>query len=345
MPTVLAQDFSACDWEVIVVVDGSRDGSVEYLRSLKPACKLTIIQQTNGGSAAARNVGVNGASGDLVLLLDDDIVCDTKLVRTHVAAHDGRDSAVVTGRVIVSPDSPRSLATELIRRGFEAYATALKRSGRPRSPYEVWVPANSSLPRSLFLRVGGCDETLRRGHDDDLTIRLWNAGASFHFEPAALAWQYYVKTSAELVTADGPINGRSEVFLGRRHPGYRPSSRLAHLMRPSAATRFGACVSCRSPASPELLLRPPCWAAEKLMSIPFFRQAGIHLLGRRIAVTVLRAAAAEAGSWQALRRELGTALPALRYHRVGRHAGPTANWLLRPSGSPSRWSGWRATAT
>jgi peptidoglycan/xylan/chitin deacetylase (PgdA/CDA1 family)/GT2 family glycosyltransferase len=358
IPTVLEQDFPSSDWEVIVVVDGSRDGSVEYLRSLKPACKLTIIQQANRGQPAARNVGVLSAAGDLILLLDDDIICDSKLVRTHVSAHEGRDSSIVVGRVLVSADSPRSLATEEARDSFETNALLQDRVGWPASPYELWVSANCSLPRSLFLQVGGCDENLKRGHDDDLTIRLWNAGASFKSAPAALVWQYYVKTNRELAACDGRVNGASELFLCRKHPGYRPSSRLGRLMRPSAVIRSCAWISCHSPVSPELLLRAPCWASEKLMSVPFFRRTGIRLLGRRVAISVLRAAAAEAGSWRTLKRDLGKSLPVLAYHRVGRHGDLSSNgdltvapelfqrqmqWLARHGYvgiRPSQWLAW-----
>jgi peptidoglycan/xylan/chitin deacetylase (PgdA/CDA1 family)/GT2 family glycosyltransferase len=326
IPTVLAQAFPADDWEVVVVVDGSRDGTVRYLRSLQPACRLRIIEAPHRGQPAARNLGAKSAAGDLILLLDDDIVCTTNLVRAHVAAHEAQNSSsVVIGRILISEDSPRSLATEDARDSFEAYSILQRSAGWPRSPYEAWVSANSSLPRSLFLGVGGCDERLRRGHDDDLTIRLWNAGASFSHLPAATVWQYYVKTNKELVTSDGRIEGPTELSLCRRYPGYRASSRLGRLMRPSATIRPFAWLSCCAPVSPELLLRAPCWAAEKLMPIRFFRRAGLRLLGRRVAITVLRSAAANAGSWRTLKNELGRPLPVLRYNHVGQHAGSSGD--------------------
>ncbi|WP_298209830.1 glycosyltransferase family A protein [Ferrimicrobium sp.] len=56
--------------EIIVVDDGSTDGSAALARSLVPTA--TIIEQTNRGVSAARNVGMAHASGDFIAFLDDD---------------------------------------------------------------------------------------------------------------------------------------------------------------------------------------------------------------------------------------------------------------------------------
>src|SRR3954451_12058345 len=59
--------------ELIVVVDGSRDGTVEALRSLDLPLPLTVHEQPNQGSAAARNAGAAAARGRYLLFLDDDM--------------------------------------------------------------------------------------------------------------------------------------------------------------------------------------------------------------------------------------------------------------------------------
>src|SRR5258707_10281865 len=68
------QTLSADRFEVIVVDDGSSDGTRELLRTLKTPYALVSIEQPNQGPGAARNRGVRAASGDLILFLDDDVV-------------------------------------------------------------------------------------------------------------------------------------------------------------------------------------------------------------------------------------------------------------------------------
>ena len=61
LPAIFTQDLPADEYEVIVIVDGSTDGTGAALRELHPACALRIIEQPNRGLSAARNTGI--ASG------------------------------------------------------------------------------------------------------------------------------------------------------------------------------------------------------------------------------------------------------------------------------------------
>src|SRR5208282_523221 len=97
LPAIFSQDLSASEYEIIVVVDGSTDGTAEALRELRPRCALRIIEQSNRGPSAARNNGIQAAKGDLLLFIDDDIICGPSLLEQHVAAHDGADPMVAYG--------------------------------------------------------------------------------------------------------------------------------------------------------------------------------------------------------------------------------------------------------
>src|SRR5437660_10167324 len=68
LDSVWCQDFT--DFEVVVVDDGSNDGTREYLRGLGD--RIRVVQQANGGPGAARNAGIREASGNYVALLDSD---------------------------------------------------------------------------------------------------------------------------------------------------------------------------------------------------------------------------------------------------------------------------------
>jgi glycosyltransferase involved in cell wall biosynthesis len=66
------QTFSPREVEVLVVSDGSSDGTHEYVRRLHMPYQLTLIEQANQGPAAARNNGIAHASGEYILFVDDE---------------------------------------------------------------------------------------------------------------------------------------------------------------------------------------------------------------------------------------------------------------------------------
>lgn len=110
---LLQSDTTALDAVEIIIVD---DGSPIPVESTLPAFHITplfslvCVRQPNRGPAAARNTGFNRASGDMVLFLDDDILCPPQLIRQHVNAHAAHPSAVIYGRSpFVSPASASPL--------------------------------------------------------------------------------------------------------------------------------------------------------------------------------------------------------------------------------------------
>src|SRR5438105_538751 len=78
------QTHPAAQFEVIVVDDGSTDGTPERLETLYPAFSLRLLRQQHQGPAQARNLGVSHALADLVLFLDDDVVPAVDLVEVHL---------------------------------------------------------------------------------------------------------------------------------------------------------------------------------------------------------------------------------------------------------------------
>src|SRR5262245_39167298 len=81
------QYYPLNDFEVVVVSDGSNDGTDAYLRTVSTPLRLIAVSQANQGVAAARNHGIQRATGELALFLDDDVVPTPQLIAEHVRVH------------------------------------------------------------------------------------------------------------------------------------------------------------------------------------------------------------------------------------------------------------------
>jgi peptidoglycan/xylan/chitin deacetylase (PgdA/CDA1 family)/GT2 family glycosyltransferase len=319
LPTLFDQDFAAESYEVIVVVDGSTDGTLEWLRTLRPSCGFRIVEQPNRGPAAARNAGARAAQGQLLLFLDDDILCDRAVLKEHAAAHGQDEPALVFGPVFVAAESPRTLATYMTQARIGEYFPGLCRGRELRWPDDAYVRPNSSLRRSVFLASGGFDERFGRSREDvDLGLRLWDSGVRFRFLPTAVTQQLYVKSNRDLIVHDARSFARNEILLCRKHPRYRPHCSILLTGGP-AWVRLARELVLRLPVSPEPLLRLPCWVADQLSAFSWARRAGVRLGWFREATVALRTILEELGCPWAVRAEFGLRVPTLLYHHVGPH--------------------------
>ncbi len=100
--SVLAQTMN--DWELILVNDGSTDGSEKLCRALAAGdSRIRVLDQTNAGVGAARNAGLDAAAGEYITFLDsDDAYAPEHLERLYAAARES--GAVVTACGAVSVD-------------------------------------------------------------------------------------------------------------------------------------------------------------------------------------------------------------------------------------------------
>jgi GT2 family glycosyltransferase/peptidoglycan/xylan/chitin deacetylase (PgdA/CDA1 family) len=351
LPTVLDQTFPAGEYEVIVVVDGSVDGTAAWLRELESPVSLRVVEQENRGQAAARNAGVRLAEGELVLFLDDDIFCERNLVAAHVGAHVDGDS-LVFGPILVAPQSPETLATTYLRISGDENHERLRREGVT-WPADACVDPNTSLRREAVLRAGGFDERFFRARENwDLGLRLWQAGVRFRFCPEAVTYHLYVKTTDDLVLGDAPLYGAHEVLLCRKHPAYRRRSSFAQFQQGSWLKRKARELAVRLPFSLDRLLRVLERGARGT------RQRGLRIFNVRWQLALYRTLLQASGGWAGFQREVKP-LPVLMYHRVGpdrpgTHPGLNVppdrfrrqiRWLVRRGYTTIRTEDWFAYCT
>jgi glycosyltransferase involved in cell wall biosynthesis len=208
------------DFEVVVVDDGSDDGSAEVLRGLDVSFPLRVIEQSNQGAAAARNAGVDASSGELLAFLDDDMRADPALLAEHDRSH-RKGADMVMGDMPLDPASPRNLLSW----GVGSWAAGrCERLSAPRAEIRLddLLTGQMSISRAAYLAVGGLDPTFTRdglfgGEDLDFGHRVLAAGYKVVFNPAAISYQYYDVDPARYLRR-ARETGRSDRELVAKHP-------------------------------------------------------------------------------------------------------------------------------
>ncbi len=227
LPAVLDQEPVPGGSETLVVVDGSTDGTAEWLATLQHET-LRVIVQENRGLAAARNRGAAEARGRAILFLDDDVHPSRGLARAH-AARQREEGAVVLGPLPLL----RRGSVSFLAEGVDRWAAALaERLADPTYTPRLddFCFANASVARSILRGTGGFDEGFREYGNEDLDYgwRLLQAGVPILFAPDAVAWQHYAKGFRTWVHEWRSV-GRADIALWRRHPALEDALPFASL--------------------------------------------------------------------------------------------------------------------
>jgi glycosyltransferase involved in cell wall biosynthesis len=214
---VRAIDAQASDsLDVVVVVDGSTDGTAGALQAMATSVPLRVLTQPNRGLSAARNAGLAAVDHDgAVWFLDDDMVPGDGLVERHVHAHDGGERRVVMGACRLPADA------EILRDSRDWYdhvhATLSATGVVDRA--ELFSAANTSAPVALWREVGAFFEGFVGwgAEDHELALRLLRAGVSVRYDADAVAWHLQRRSIRELCRTKEQ-QGANAVRLARLHP-------------------------------------------------------------------------------------------------------------------------------
>jgi GT2 family glycosyltransferase len=156
------------DFEIIVVDDGSTDGTMDYLQSLEEYVR--VFQQPNRGAGAARNLGVRHAKGKYLAFLDsDDLWFPWSLEVYRDVIRDHCDPSFIAGKPQVFTDHREVDKVVCGPTRTEWFADYLA-SGHE---WRWWGASSFVIRRDAFEAVGGfTEEQGINDEDTDLTLRM-----------------------------------------------------------------------------------------------------------------------------------------------------------------------------
>lgn len=262
LSALCAVDYAA-PIDVIVVVDGSTDGTARALQGITCPFPLKIIEQPNSGAAGARNRGAAEATGDILLFLDDDMMCAPDILREHARMYEEGADAVI-GDFPLHPDSPPGFISDTIGR-----CAAWDRGARA-GPFDVFT-GQLSVRRRVFEELGGFDEAFGGsewyGNEDmDFGARLVERYDVRH-NPAAISRQLNVVGPREYMRR-ARRSAAADVHFAAKHPELR--SELLKLRGDSyTSTRLLYRPISRIPLLPRMVAAVATLAAEIALKTRF----------------------------------------------------------------------------
>ncbi len=211
--TALEEQNYSGEYEVVVVDDGSTDGTVDWLREINFP-HVQLLCQDHQGPAAARNLGVEKANGDMIIFIDSDLVVLPGFLAAHEAklqqgrAETGSDRFFTYGRVVNTAnfENPTSEPYKITDYSAAFFATG-----------------NVAIARHWLIEAGLFDLgfQLYGWEDLELGVRLKNLGLTLIKAPEAVGYHWHPAfTLAQIPKLiDQEIQrGRMGVLFYQKHP-------------------------------------------------------------------------------------------------------------------------------
>ncbi len=218
LAALAAQDF-AHPWELVVVDNGSTDGTVEVVRrwsSRFPELRVVTASE-RAGLAYARNVGAAASNGRILAFCDADDIADGRWLSALSAG--ARVADIVGGCLEIE-----LLNAELARR-WRAISDEDLRRPTALNYLHFAVGANCAVRREAFEGIGGCDEAFTIcGDDVDLSWRIQRQGGALAYREDAIM-HYRLRSDLGGLMRQQYLYGQVEGLLRRKFDGAVPPVR------------------------------------------------------------------------------------------------------------------------
>jgi len=219
--SILPQEF-----EVIVVDDGSTDGTGEAVAAFTAPFALSYHRQDGAGPGAARNLGIEKAAGELVLFIGDDVLADERLLEEHLLAHAGRPGpgVAILGHIDWPATMPRTAVMEYVCGDAALQFAYSLIPALPALDHRFFYTSNISLKRQFLLDAA--DAGIRFDPDfryaafeaSEFAFRLIRRGLEITYAERARALHDHPMDLDSFAARERRAGEMAVVFY-RKHPG------------------------------------------------------------------------------------------------------------------------------
>ena len=206
------------NYEIVIVDDGSTDGTVDWLRNnIQSFPHLRIFEQSHGGPALGRNLGVDNSNGDLIVFIDSDLIVDKYFLCNHVDSlikawrKLGNRKCFTYGSVINTSnfDNPNSEPFKLQDLSWAYFATG-----------------NVAIDKKVLEKSGLFDTSFRLYGWEDLELgeRLRNMGVKLIKCPKAVGYHWHPALALDQIPYLVRIEkerAKMGLIFYRKHPTLR----------------------------------------------------------------------------------------------------------------------------
>ena len=235
LESVLAQTWS--DFEIVVVDDGSTDGTADVLRRYLP--QITLLSSPHAGAYAARNLAIHQSRGALVAFIDSDDVWHPDRLECQVPLLDDPEVGLVFGDASLV-DYRRAPARRLRRTFFDG-APPFRGRGGSGFTRDNFIPLSSVLVRRQCFETCGQFAPVRVGADYLKWFEIAHRHAldyvsrpvcDYAIHPGSLTYDTASAIAARLALFSDAVASAADPGTRDRAPAHRPEPSMAPRHRP-----------------------------------------------------------------------------------------------------------------
>jgi glycosyltransferase involved in cell wall biosynthesis len=223
--SVLAQRYPPDRLEILVVDGMSTDETPAMISHLPDAQRVRILHNPRRIQAAALNIGLREAQGDVIVRVDGHTIIAPDYIGACLAALETSHADAVGGAMVPVGTTGMGKAIAAAAMSSFGVPAAFHHSQRAQYTDTVYLGA---WPRGVMMRLGGFNESVHPNEDYELNYRIRHTGGKIYFDPAIRSIYYGRQTLSALITQYFRY-GQAKVKTLSLHPA---SLRPRHLAAP-----------------------------------------------------------------------------------------------------------------